>query len=212
MSALTWILLGIDGLVVIALLATVLFLRYFAYSFLALNKPLKTAEILVVEGWLDEPNLSGAISEFKTGNYQYLVTVGGPVSLGSLLSEYKTVAEVAAATIRQLGFDDNKLIALSSRAIPRDRTAHTAITVQNWLSEKKLNIQGINIYSNHAHARRTHFLYEKHLSSDIKVGVIAANPLYYTENKWWETSYGVRIVIMELIAYCYVVLRPLLRK
>ena len=205
MSSLTWILLAIDGLFLALLLAVGLFLRYFVYSFLALNKPLEKADLLIVEGWLDEPNLSDAILEFKEGSYQYLVTVGGPISLGSILTEYKTVAEVAAATILKLGFDASKLVVLSSHAVPKDRTAHTAIIFQSWLSEKHIDIQGINIYSNHTHARRTRFLYQKHVSPDIKIGVIATTPRYYSASRWWETSYGVRTVIMELIGYCYVV-------
>lgn len=207
MSTLTWVLLGIDGLVLLALLSVAIFLRYFIYSFLALNKPISPAEILVVEGWLEESNLRAAIAEFEAGGYQYLATVGGHINLGWFLSDYKTVAEVAAATLISLGFNPDKLVAIYSEKTTRDRTVSTAIAFQNWLSEHKSDIQGINIYSNNVHARRSYLIYKKHLPPDIKLGVISAKSRSHAPNTWWKSSSGAKTILMEFIAYCYVTYR-----
>ncbi|MGF1522927.1 MAG: hypothetical protein ACFBSF_11485 [Leptolyngbyaceae cyanobacterium] len=207
MSALTWVLLGIDGLVIVAIVALAIFFRYFLYSFLALSQPTDPAEILVVEGWLEEASFSAVIAEFEHGGYQYLVTVGGPVHIGFLLTKYKTVAEVAAANLRSLGFDASKLIVVASENALRDRTVATAIAFKNWLSEHKAEVKGINIYSNNVHARRSYLIYKNHLPTDIKLGVIASKSRGHSPDTWWKSSSGTKVILMEFIAYCYVMYR-----
>lgn len=231
MSALTWILLGIDGLVLLIVLSLMVFLRYFVYSFLALNRRIYPAEILIVEGWLEALSLSAAIDEFQRGGYRYLVTVGGPWTVGPCLAKYETVAEIAtaegsfyltsclakyqtlaelaAAKLLALNFDARKLVIISSEAVTRDRTVATAITFKKWLLDHKNEIQGINLYSNNIHARRSHLIYRKHLPADIKVGVIAAKSHKYTPDTWWQSSSGLKTTVMEFIAYCYVLYRSM---
>ena len=209
MSLLTWVLLGIDGIALFILLFLAVFLRYFIYSFLAVSKPIYPANILIVEGWLEEPNLRAAIAEFETGNYQHLVTVGGHINLGWFLSDYKTVAEIASVTLLSLGFDQDKLTAIPSEKTTRDRTAATAIAFREWLSNHQTEVQGINIYSNNVHARRSYLIYKSHLPSTVKLGVIATKSQGHTPDNWWKSSSGIKTIVMELIAYCYVVYRSI---
>ncbi|MEM9005588.1 MAG: ElyC/SanA/YdcF family protein [Cyanobacteria bacterium P01_F01_bin.86] len=204
MSALTWVLLGIDGLVLLMLLSLAIFFRYFLYSFLACNHPVDSAAILVVEGWLEELSLEGAIAEFKRGDYQYLVTVGGPIRLGLLLSEYQTIAEVAAATLVSLGFDADKLVVVSSAKTTKNRTVATAIAFRDWLSKNHATIRSINLYSNNVHARRSYLIYRQYLTSDIQLGVISSKSRGHSPNTWWHSSTGLKVTLMEFIAYCYV--------
>ncbi|NEQ97873.1 MAG: cytosine deaminase [Cyanothece sp. SIO2G6] len=203
MQTFTWILLGIDGVVIVTVLFFVLFCRYHLYSFLALQQFIDDADILVVEGWLEERNFRAVIAEFEQGSYQYLVTVGGPLRVGSCVSDHKTIAELAATTLVTMGFDAEKLIALPSPFTPQNRTATTAITFRDWLLANELHIQGVNIFSNHVHARRTHFFYRRYLSPDIRVGVMTSEPGDFDPNAWWTNSYGAKVVIPEFIAYCH---------
>ncbi|MGK7889249.1 MAG: hypothetical protein AB4042_07935 [Leptolyngbyaceae cyanobacterium] len=205
MQTFTWILLGIDGLFIAALLLFALFLRYSVYSFLALNRPIEQANILVVEGWLEEHNLKATITEFERGGYQYLVTVGGALRVGARVSGHKTTADLAASTLKVLGFPSEKIVALPSPFTPQKRTETTAVTFQDWLMEKQLKIERINIFSNHIHARRTHFFYQQYLSPDIRVGVIASNPVDFDPKAWWRSSHGTKVVITEFIAYCHAI-------
>ncbi|MFM7438216.1 MAG: hypothetical protein ACKO2V_06360, partial [Snowella sp.] len=73
------------------------------HPFLAVSQPI-AAEVLIVEGWVDDLVLEGAITEFNRGNYQLLLTTGGPIGKGYYLAQYKTLAELAAATLIALKF------------------------------------------------------------------------------------------------------------
>jgi hypothetical protein len=54
-----------------------------------------------------------------------------------------------------------------------------------------------------AHARRSWLLFEKVLGPTTRVGIIAVEDCDYDPKRWWRASQGVRIVLDELIAYCY---------
>ena len=52
--------------------------------------------------------------------------------------------------------------------------------------------------------RRSWILFRKVFEPRIKIGVIAAKPLHYDSQKWWQSSEAARTVLLELIAYLYV--------
>ena len=172
------------------------------HSFLAYNYPIK-ADILVVEGWMTDEALKGALAEFKKGNYQLLITTGQTLRRGFYLAEYKTFAKLAEATLLTLGMERDKLIAISSTKINKDRTFNTVKTLSEWLLECNLKIEAINIYSEDVHTRRSWLLLKKVLDTDIKVGAIAFNTLEYDPQKWWLYSEGVKKVFLETISYIY---------
>ncbi len=70
--------------------------------FLSVTSPVK-ADVLVVEGWLPDYALKHALTEFENGSYKKIVTTGGPLPTGYYLAEYKTFAELSAATLKALG-------------------------------------------------------------------------------------------------------------
>src|SRR5271155_214266 len=86
-----------------------------AYSFLATNDPLDNGA-LVVEGWLPDYALQEAVTEFKMGHQSRIFVTGGPLDNGAPLSEYKTFAELGAATLVRLGLDTNAV-----QAVPAPR-------------------------------------------------------------------------------------------
>jgi len=60
---------------IVPLLLLLLFFPYLAsewYHFLAPQKPLNDADILLVEGWISEGSLKQTVREFHSKNYQYL--------------------------------------------------------------------------------------------------------------------------------------------
>jgi hypothetical protein len=198
-----WVLTFQGWLVLLLCIAALLlFCVTHIHSFLALNAPIK-ADVLVVEGWIQDHAIEKAIAEFERGNYQKLITTGAPLSKGYYLAEYNNFAELAAATLVTLGFDRDKLIAVPGPKVQKDRTAAAAVAVSQWISAANLPIKSINLYTEDVHARRSWLIYKQALAPDIKVGVIAIHSIDYDPKHWWTYSAGVRKIISELIAYLY---------
>lgn len=172
------------------------------HPFLAINDPVK-ADILVVEGWLPDYALEGAIAEFKKGNYRQLVTTGVPLNKGYYLAEYKNFAELAAATCIAMGFDRDRVIAVPAGKVIKHRTVASALALRDWLATSSLNINSINLYSLGTHARRSWLIFKEVLNPEIQVGIIAAEPEDYDPQGWWKSSEGFRTVTGEIIAYLY---------
>lgn len=188
------------------ILVLLVFLNVYLFKnacyFLSLNHPIE-AKILVVEGWMPDYALEKAKSEFEKGGYQMLITTGGPLSKGFFLSEYKTHAELAAATLRAIGFPNDKLSSVSAPKVRKDRTFASAVALKRWFVDNNIKDTKFNIVSLGAHARRTLLLFKKAFDDEYCIGIIAIENEDYNSHKWWNSSSGVRSVLNELIAYCY---------
>ncbi len=184
------------------LVAITVFLIFNIYPFLAPSAPIK-AEALVVEGWIGDDGIKGAMAEFQEQNYQLLITVGGPLGGGAYLSEYQDFAHLSAATAIKLGFDTEKIMAIVTPPSQRDRTFASAIAVKQWLEQNEPQITAINIYSDNVHSRRSWLLFQRALNPELAVGIIAHPPPDYDAQSWWTSSQGFRTVIGEAIAYVY---------
>jgi hypothetical protein len=143
------------------------------HSFLAPTVPLKTANILVVEGWLPDYALKEAVSEFNQGSYKFIATTGGALEMGTNITGFQNFADVSAATLKKLGLSEDKIVAVSAPEVVKDRSFQSAATFATWLEPK------------------------------IKVGIITAHNRDYNPDKWWTTSSGVRDVIDEGVAFIY---------
>ena len=189
--------------VVITFAATlIIFMITHIHPFLSVTSPIK-ADILVVEGWLPDYALKQALTEFENGSYNKVVTTGGPLPTGYYLAEYKTFAELSAATLKALGLKKEKLIAVPVLDVIKNRTYASAITFRQWLLNSNLNVQSINLYTFDVHTRRSWLIFKKVLAPKIQVGAITAKTRDYQPDKWWSSSAGVRSVISEVIAYIY---------
>ncbi|WP_309739456.1 cytosine deaminase [Chamaesiphon sp. OTE_20_metabat_361] len=197
---------AILGVLAIVLLLGVSSLGFFVvnlHGFLAKNDPVAT-EVLVVEGWLPDYAIAAAMTEFQTGGYKTLITVGAPVPRGFHLSEYKTFAEVAAATLVAQGFNPHQLQIVSTDYAPECRTQNAATAFKHyWASSDAPPIQSMNVFTLGPHARRTWLVFRKVFPAPIQVGIIGTKVLAYNERSWWRSSEGVRTVVAESIAYLY---------
>ncbi len=173
------------------------------YTFLSVNAPLPQADVLVVEGWLPDYGIQGAIAEFESRGYQKVITTGAPVPIGFYLAEYKNFAELSKATFQALGLNPDQLVAVPGPNVIKDRTYYCAIALRDWLSTSDLEINSINLLSLGPHTRRSWLLFKKALEPSVKVGAIALPPQDYDPETWWQYSEGVRSILSEGIAYIY---------
>ncbi len=170
--------------------------------FLAHSAPVE-AEILVVEGWIADEGIIGAINEFESKSYELVITAGSPFGRGEYLSEYQDFANLSKATMTTLGFDPDKIQPVKTPKVIRDRTLASAGAVKKWLNKTELDPRAINVYTVDVHSRRTWLLYKKVFEPEITVGIISHPPLDYDPNAWWASSEGFRKVFSEGIAYIY---------
>ena len=170
--------------------------------FFAHTAPVES-EILVVEGWITDSALKGAIAEFNSKPYELLITVGTDFGRGEYLSEYKNFANLAKSSLVVFGFAPEKIQPIRIPIVERDRTLRSATAVKQWLKENKPKVTGINIYSENVHGRRSWTIYRKVFEPEINVGVIAHPAVTYDPQRWWGSSEGFKRVIGECIAYLY---------
>ncbi|MHC5729459.1 MAG: YdcF family protein [Nostoc sp.] len=199
-----WTLTAQGWAIAIALIAYLIFFAItHVHSFLAVTYPIKSAKVLVVEGWLPDYAIEEALTEFKNGSYRQIISTGGILGKGSYLTAYNNFAEVSAATFIKLGLEAEKVVAVPTPFVVKDRSYASAAEFHRWLSDSNLQIESINLFSLDVHTRRSWLIFKKLLNPDIKVGIIAAKTQDYDPEKWWDSSQGVRTILDEGIAYIY---------
>ncbi|MBI5687768.1 MAG: YdcF family protein [Verrucomicrobia bacterium] len=172
------------------------------HSFLAVTAPVP-AEALVVEGWTPDYVFKEAIAEFKRHPYRKVYVTGGSLEQGAYLSEYQTYANLGAALLVSMGLNREVVQAVPAERVRQDRTHASAAALNTWLHQHHAMPQGLNVISHGAHARRSWLLFEKVLGGHTRVGIISIEDRDYDPKRWWKASQGVRLVMDELIAYCY---------
>ena len=101
------------GVALLCAATLIIFTITHIHPFLAVTSPRKT-DVLVVEGLIPDYALKQAVTEFKSGNYRQLITTGEPLQKGFYLAEYKNFAEFSAATLKALGLEKDKVVAVLS--------------------------------------------------------------------------------------------------
>jgi hypothetical protein len=172
------------------------------YPFLAIHAPVPDG-ILVVEGWVPDYALEAAIVEFHRHQYRKLYVTGGPLYQGAPLSEYKTHAELGAATVVRLGLSSDDVQPVPAPAMRQDRTYASAVALRNWLHQHGARPTNFNVITMGAHARRTRLLFEKAFGGGSRVGIVLVEDRDYDAQRWWKSSQGVKSVVGEMIAYTY---------
>ena len=173
------------------------------YPFLAVTHRVN-ANILVVEGWINEYAIRAAVKEFQSKHYQRVFTTGGPVEgTGGYINDFMTAASVGADLLKKAGVPDQSLQMVPSRVMDRDRTYGSAVALRNWFRDHNIVVSGIDVVTEDVHARRTRLLFQKALGKDVQVGIIAVANVDFPANRWWHYSQGVKNVVSEFAAYLY---------
>ena len=194
------------GRVILSLLgfSTAVLILLNVQPFLAETDRVNT-DLLVVEGWIHEYGIRGAVEEFKRGSYEQVFTTGGPVTgRGHYINDYQTSASVGADLLKNAGVPPDVVQMVPSRAMDRDRTYGSAVALREWFRSHNMAVHSVNVVTENAHARRTRFLFEKALGKNVAVGIIAVPNPDYDKGRWWLYSEGVKDVGSEALAYVYV--------
>ncbi|MCD6178447.1 MAG: YdcF family protein [Bacteroidales bacterium] len=192
------------GLLII--LFTIFLISYYIreniYNYLSPNKTIST-KVLVVEGWMDDFALEEAYNIYATGDYEIIITTGGPLDIGYLATNFISTADLAKNILIKLGADSTKVFAVPRKHVLKKRTYQSALALKKFIDINYPNIKNFNLVSLGAHSKRTWFLFQKALP-DKEIGIIALRDQRFDPEKWWETSKGSRTIITEAIGYFYV--------
>ena len=178
-----------------------------AHGFFAINQPIATPDLLIVEGWVTDQNTQDAIQEFRSrSSYKSIVTTGTQLPRGYYLSEYKTFADLSRASLVKMGIPANQVIAVPAPGVPKDRSYTSAVAVANWLQlyDPNYPVRSANLLSESVHARRSWTLFKKALGAQLELGIISVPSQEYDGDRWWTQSEGFKRVLFESIGWFYV--------
>ena len=172
------------------------------YPFLAVSDP-QPGGVLVAEGWGTEEMMRDVLAEFRRAHYDALFVTGGPIDESSPFAEYKTFAQLGAATLARVGGDPKTIHAVPSAKVVQDRTYASAVALKAWMRENAVAATNVNVISAGAHSRRSRLLFQKAFGDGVAVGVLPSPDRDFDPRRWWASSAGFRSVTGEAIAYLY---------
>ena len=188
--------------------ATVVALAFAAATWLAPNQPARgadgaSARLLIVEGWLDGPDLDQAINAFRRGHYERIVTTGGPIESWTGWQPWQNFAERGAAYLRAHGLADARIDIVPAPASAQDRTFLSAVVVREWAQRSGVALNTVDVFSAGVHARRSHLLFRLALGPGATVGVLASRPADFDTEHWWRSSGGTKAVMGETLSLAW---------
>jgi hypothetical protein len=191
-----------------ALGAAVIVLAFAANAWLAPNEPVKVADgsgarILIVEGWLDEPDLDQAIEAFRHGHYERIVTTGAPVDAWSEWHPWRSYAERAATYLKAHGLADVRIDIVPAPASAQDRTFLSAVQVRDWAKRSGVALNTVDLFSAGVHARRSRLLFQMAFGPGVTLGVLSSAPTDFDARHWWRSSTGTKSVMGETLSLAW---------
>jgi len=192
------------GLLVLAALA----FAHHVVGFLAPDEPAhgrdgRPARTLIVEGWMDEPDLAQALAAFQRGGYARAITTGGPIEPARDTAHWGTYAARGAAYLREHGVAAERVVAAPAPKTLLERTWLNAVMVREWAKSSGTTLDAVDVFSAGVHARRSRWLYQMALGDAVAVGVLAAASTEFDPEHWWRSSAGTRAVLGETLGWAW---------
>ncbi len=144
-----------------------------------------------------------AVRQIDQHHYSPVFVTGGDITKGSAFAEFGNIAELGAASLRQMSQGRIEPHPIPTPSVQKDRTFASALALREWMEAHGGVQRDITLLSVGPHTRRSWLLFQKAFGDSARVGVIAAPVEGFDPNRWWVYSEGVRTVLSESIAYVY---------
>ncbi len=167
---------------------------------LFVNEPAPSARLLVIEGWLDEPELLDAAEAARRGGYERVVTSGGPIDAWREGQTESNFADRAAHYLARHRLVEAPVAAVPAPPSAQDRSFLSAVVVRDWIRSQGLRPDAIDVYSAGVHARRSRMVFRLAFGSGVEIGMLASLPKQYDIDHWWRSSQGAKSVLDELLS------------
>lgn len=175
-------------------------------DFLAVTQRVAGAKILIVESWMADSSMEEIAQMINAVDspYQSLWLTGPILDRGFHISrEFKTYSEMSAATLQALGVPKTKIHIVPAMQSQRNRTFSAALQLKDELGKKNMQPRRFDLATLDVHARRSRLVMGKVFGENTEIGVIALPPSSYDPEHWTSSSAGMKITLIELIAYLY---------
>jgi len=181
---------------------TTMALFFNLHPFLATSTPLNKG-LLVIEGWLPDYAIQGALEIYRSGNYEKIITTGIPIETGGMLMKWKSYSQMTTSRLIEMKIEPSKILTAVGQDARRDRTYASAMAMKEQLISAGISQTNIHLISLGTHGRRSQLLYRKALGKNYSVGITSLEDHSYEAERWWASSNGFRSVVNELNAYLY---------
>ena len=190
--------------------AIVVTLALNAYDLLAPHRPARGptgdgARTLVVEGWMQAPDLLQAVAVLRAGHYERVLTTGGPIvdTWADGGKRWPNFAERSADFLRAHGVTSVPVIAVETPDVSKDRSYLSAVRVRNWVQQAGVAGQGVDVLSAGVHTRRSWLVYRMAFGDAAEVGALAAQPVDHDPRRWWATSEATKMTVGESLSLAW---------
>lgn len=163
----------------------------------------KGASLLVVEGWATDSCLDEAVRIFQSGEYPKIASTGGPTTGMQHLFEVETYARFGAKRLIERGVAEEKIVVAPALSVDRRRTQRSALDLKAELVRLGEVPRLINIVTSDVHARRSRMIYARVFGDETLIGVRGVPPENFEPDSWWNSSAGIKTVILELVSVIY---------
>lgn len=141
--------------------------------------------------------------EVIAGWLQQLPEIASRSYLRQLHPDIDNYADLAAAVLPALGIPGDRIVSIPAPSVDRDRTYAGGLELGRWI-ESMGDVHTIDVLTDGAHGRRSWLIYSLAIGNTARIGILSLPSGYYDPDQWWATSYGVRTVVGEALAYVYV--------
>lgn len=159
---------------------------------------------VILEGWLPDDSMELLVGHPAVRGAAHIYCTGGPFEMGGILTEHDTFADLAQVRLLALGVDSNRVSAVPSGDVRRDRTWASARVLRNHLQAHGGPPPGpVWLVSQGVHARRSRRLFRHALRDVAEIEAWALPSKRYDRTDWWKSSEGFKAVFGEIIALPY---------
>jgi DUF218 domain len=175
---------------------------FYGESFLSLTER-RSAEVLVVEGWIGSDGVRAAATEFDQRGYKYVVVTGGFTTAKGWGQAGWSYAEGADHELIRSGVPEERIIVAPSRNSESQRTYKSAVATYRALEARGIHPKALNVFTLGPHAKRSRLVFAKVLGAGTEVGVVGWTPFNDQALPWWRSSDRAKELLTETAGYLY---------
>ncbi len=120
------------------------------------------------------------------------------VASGVMLRRYATVADLMQRDLVERGVPVDSVVRFSHTA---DSTREEAQVLRQLVTERHWH--RVLVVTSNYHTRRTRYIFRHVFPPEVEVRVVAARDSGYDPKRWWQSRYGKKLFLHEMLGFCW---------